>query len=1200
VGTHDGSVSKQHKYPSTLLFIKIMINGTKIRAMVDTGATVSLIKLSTLKQVNYQHHINRTGEEITLGDGKTKLWQYGWVDLCVKINFIKTKVRAIVADDLAADFILGMDWIKFYDVHILPGKQHLKIHHGQQQTTILFDEDAEIEVKLVQQYNILPHANCIVKVKASIINASHLYFCGLHQHSQQQKGISVIDGLVTVNNNIVKLNVTNISNHPVTLQKDMKIGTISRLSMNTYVCNLQPTIVENQSGHSEKVNNMSEQAKEIIKILTNHLTDFSEHSAITSVLAKHSALFETKNRKVITPIHHIIDTGNHPPISTRPYFKTIQQRKDIQQEIDKMLKSGIIIPSHSPWSSPVILLKKPNGDFRFIVDYRKLNAITRKDSYPQPKTEDLLQQLGGHKWFTKLDLKSGYFQLPIQDCDKAKTAFCTQDGLYQFEVLSMGLMNAPPTFQRVMNNIIGYKRWDFVLVYLDDIVIFSNSFEEHMEHLDEILSTLNQHHFQLNEKKCIIAVQQVEFLSHIITCDSIQPSKDRIQAILDMPEPRTLAQANRFIGKIGWYRKFIPQFAEVAAAIHKVTNKTKKMKHEFYWHQEQCASFNNLKNILTTPPLMLKYPHPTAEFILATDASEYAIGGALKQEIDGKTHYNYYLSRLLSPTEKKYKTIEREALAIFWCMSKLQQYLGGRDVTILTDHKPLEQFQKKNHMNCKRVEEWLLKYQDIIPQMIDVKYKKGCLHGDADGFSRPEPCEQIDESSCPTENHLALNAITRSMSRKIATTNHHDISSTSTAQSQLNKLPPMTFDFGIERIREEQNKDADAQLIMKNIQQESSYIIDNRVLYKIDSRSCTRTNRKLIYIPSSMRSEVLTSYHDHPTAAHFGLKRTWEKLRRRCYWPKMRAEIENYIASCDKCARYNIKRTKKPGKLNPIIPPEGPMELIGMDFWGPTRQESVNGNKYVLVITDYMTKFVVAKALPNNTAQITAQTFLEEFIFKFGVPNRLITDQGVHFNNELMKNMAELLGFNHIKSTPYHPQTNGQVERFNATFRPQLAKLFDENLGNWDEYLPAVVYAYNTGQHATTGYSPFQLMFGRQPTLPLAEKHAIFTLTKPSDYWPRMIRSLKMYHQAARQNIQVQQHLAKTRFDLNRSDPIYKTNDLVLWRKPCRVSKLEERYSGPHIIIQEKHPTYIIQERETLIQRMVHVADLQPILERYV
>ncbi|CAF1650375.1 unnamed protein product, partial [Didymodactylos carnosus] len=315
---------------------------------------------------------------------------------------------------------------------------------------------------------------------------------------QDQKRISVSDGLIVVNDHKFKVEVYNVSTSPVTLQQNMHLRTISRLSVNTYFSTMmeQAKMPANDLTRQENQTKFCETTSisTTIDSLVHHLGQSNQRQQIKSILEDYSSLFDTTTpRKVLTPIHHVIDTGDHSSVTARPYFKTIQQRKDIQNEIDKMLKSGIVVPSHSSWSSPVILLKKPNGEFRFIVDYRKLNSITKKDAYPQPTTEELLQRLGGHKWFTKLDLKSGYFQIPIQDQDKEKTAFCTQDGLYQFEVLPMGLMNAPPTFQRVMNNIIGYNRWDYVLIYLDDIIIFSDTFEQHLQHLNQILSILNQH-----------------------------------------------------------------------------------------------------------------------------------------------------------------------------------------------------------------------------------------------------------------------------------------------------------------------------------------------------------------------------------------------------------------------------------------------------------------------------------------------------------------------------------------------------------------------------------------------------------------------------------------------------------------------------------------------------------------------------------
>ncbi|CAF1437902.1 unnamed protein product [Adineta ricciae] len=1188
-GANDGMTPVFPQQPS-LIFIPTWIQSKKISTMLDTGATSSLITMSVIRQLGYQDHIHKDIGEIMLGDSKTKIVQYGWIYLNLNINNLDFGIRARVVDHLTTDLILGMDFMRKYKVEIKIMQNYIVLYHSKHRLHVKFEKVNS--VRLTTQCCLLPKRHTIVDVMIEgITNGNKMLMNVVSEKTQRHKRIRLCDGFVDIRNNLAQLTVYNPTTRMVNLPKSMLVGTIDQLAADTYCSNLilntnvDGTVVI--SGKQKSVGDVCEIADRMVQHLEGN-----DQLQLGNLLQQHKLLFDTTQPRTIkTTVHHVINTGDHPPVNAKPYFKSMEQRKNIQQEIDKMLKAGIIIPSTSPWSSPVVLLKKPNGEFRFIIDYRRLNAITKKDSYPQPTVEELLQRLGGHSWFTKLDLKSGYYQIPIQQSDKEKTAFVTQDGLYQFEVLPMGLMNAPPTFQRMMNNIIGYNRWDYVLVYLDDILIFSKSFEEHMDHLRELFAVLSDHRFTLNPSKCSLAKQSIDFLSHTITKDSIVPSKERVQAILEMPQPTSLAQANKFIGKIGWYRKFIPGFAKIAAPIHKVTNKMKQKKKEFYWHDEQIQAVNKLKQLLTQEPLLLKYPYPTALFILSTDASDYAIGGTLKQVVNGNTHYNYFLSRLLTATERNYPTIEREALAMFWCMEKLQNYLGGRQVMIISDHKPLQQFHLKFKINSKRITEWLIKYQDILPQITEVKYRKGSNHGDADGMSRPDVVNPPH----------SLNAITRSMAKTARSNMLHNDEPLTTPNNSIIKNP-MTFDFSLERIRQEQLNDSQLirmkQQVISGDINDQSLLVENDVLYKLVQTNHSMTKRKAIYIPATMQDEVIQCFHDHPTAAHFGVNRTWLKMKNTCYWRGMKRDIQTYIKSCDKCARFNISRIKPSGHLNPIESPIGPLEIVSMDFWGPTTEYSINGNKYVLVITDYYTKYVVAQPLPDNSAITAAQCFVEQFVFKYGVPRRLITDQGVHFKNELMKKLTTLLGTHHIHTSAYHPQGNGLVERFNGTFHPQLAKLHNVELNNWDEYLAPIIYAYNTGIQNSTGYSPFQLMFGRNPNLPLDHTSATFTLQRTNDYWYKLLKCMKFYGETSRQRTNIQQKQSKQRFDKNRKDPKYNIHDLVLWKIPGYRSKLTERYSGPFEIINKKHPSYTIQDTQSLAIKQVHISDLKAIYSR--
>ncbi|CAF4618796.1 unnamed protein product [Rotaria magnacalcarata] len=670
--------------------------------------------------------------------------------------------------------------------------------------------------------------------------------------------------------------------------------------------------------------------------------------------------------------------------------------------MQEFLKAGLISESHSPYAAPAILVKKKDGSYRFVVDYKKLNLITIKDSSPLPNMEDTIRKLGQcYNYFSKLDLKSGFYQIPINNADKAKTAFVTPFGLYQFNVLPMGLKNSPPTFQKVMTDTLKSCR-KFSLVYLDDIIVFSKSFDEHLYHLERVLLALQTKHLILNPPKCVFATNQIDYLGHTISQRHITPMKEKIEAILQIKEPRSLAQANKFIGALSWYRKFIPHFATIAAPIHAVTNLTKDKRHKFKWNYAQSKAFHDLKRMLITEPLFLHYPVEDVSLMLTTDASGIGIGGVLQQEVNGEVHNLYYHSQLMTPCERKYSAIEKEALAIYKCFARMRTFMLGRNIILRTDHCPLCHIMEKTVRNAR-----------------------------------------------------------------------------------VDRITHLIQEFNID---------------------------------------------------------------------------------------------------------------KKFGHLRPISPPEGPFLLIGIDFCGPLKR-TPRENQYVLVITDYFTRHVTAIALPNCAAETTAQALFNEYFCKYGIPAVILSDQGSHFRNQLMDNIKHLIGYNHIYSTPYHPQTNGIVERFNATFIPQISKLQDTQNNNWDEYLQAVVFAYNTGIHKTTKYSPYELLYGHLPRLPITIRPAHFSFAKPNDYFEQLKKTLRIYHQAAKEHIVLQQGNSKNVYDNNRLNPQYKIGDKVLTRIHGNRGKLDPKFSPiPKVIIQVNHPTYVVQDEETHVSSQVHVADLRPIL----
>ncbi|CAF1518533.1 unnamed protein product [Adineta ricciae] len=1323
-------VSAFHPSKPFLLYATLFVNNTLLHTLIDTGASATCVNLQVLQQLSNVRYADRQSRSFLLADGVLPLSSTGLVELSMNINNACISFYALTAEKLCVDLILGMDFMIAFHAIIDIHSQQLSINVANQRIIIPVDDPLRrplVPIRAARFTCIPPQSSVDVMISCPIscLSAYFLPASTFFTHSS----LSCSQLTIQVQHHYSSLRVLNHSSLPHEIPRHFCLGYLlshqaqlpSYIDQLSVLCRRQnekknaqlfPAIVvstESPSFGSLPSPSIADlpaplptsaspslcslpsplladlsamlptpELPQPMAALVHHLVDPYRKRQFSLLLNRYTPLFDNSRHNISDiVIENVFNTVPHTPPAFRPH-RNPHTREETRRLIDEFLEAGLIRESNSPYAAPAFIVpRKDDRPGRLVVDYRALNRITIPDASPLPHGEDLLQELGkGYTCFSKLDLKSGYHQFRLPSVDCAKTAFVVSQGHYEYLVLSMGPQNAPAAFQKMMSQIMKPCR-DFSIVYLDDIVLFSKTFDEHLHHLQLVFDVLSKAKLVLNVVKCELAVESVIALGHKITATTITPTDDAIQDILALTEPRTLKEANKFLGGLAYYRKFVPGFADIAAPIHKVTNLTKSRRHLFQWSSEQSAAFRALKQLLTSAPLFLRFPIEGFPLQLATDASGIATGGVLYQDINGERHNLFYHSKLLSVVEQKYSVPEKEALAIFLCLQRMRTLVLGRPVYIHTDHCPICGMLQKpvNNRRIERVANLIQEYQ--IVEMKHIDGKANCL---ADFLSRPFDDPLFDlpyglESKLPLDGASdnpqgghslqQLSAMTlRPRSKPIphhppavasrelflsdddhdsimsdddlgsvtsargldsdnyATDLDSDISATdldfdhpddrsihSSASSTssalfLSTVPsPNTFDASL--LLDAQQRDPDIIRICHQLTDctapssiTSSFTLQNNILHKLVSPTSSSTSTVAIpYLPSSMINSLLIATHDDPyQGGHFSVDKMYSKLRSRYWWPRMRHSIQQHVRACVACQQYNFSREKPPGYLHPMAPTAVPFSIIGIDYCGPFVMSS-SDNKYVLVVTDLFTRFVTAVPLPVNTANITAVTLFRHVFCKYGVCSTLISDQGSHFNNHLMRAFQHLLGYHHILSTPYHPQSNGIVERFNASMVIQISKLHQQHHNNWDAYLDAVVFAYNTSQHKTTKFSPFELLFGRSPQLPIDDPPREFSFDRPNDCFVHLQRVLDVYHQQAKANILSQQSSSKIRYDHRRRDPHYKVGDPVFTKIFTSRTKLDPRYSAdPQIIIDLHHPTYTVRNLTTGTERSYHVSDLRPVL----
>jgi len=1155
------------KLPSGLIGTRstaeVTINGKQVNSLLDTGSQVTTVPHSFYEQHLAEQEIKPLHDLLEVEGANGQSVPYlGYIELTVGFPqallgvSIDVPTLALVVPDVRATsqslVLIGTNTMDVLYDTFSEGEStnYQPAHYGYQAVIKVLElrrrqaSDSHGTVKLQgKNPEVVPAGKTVVIEGFALVNDFQTERTVVVEHSSSSSlpgGLIVKSCLVDLPNQRpfkLPVIVSNVSDHDVVIPAGCKLADIS-----TYQSVLsQQQVSQPADAESSQKSNLHfsfgdspippDWKERIVEKL--HKTP--------EVFAQHDLDFGRTDK-----VAHHINLSDETPFKQRARPIHPADVEAVRKHIQELLHTGVIRESESPFSSPIVIVRKKNGTVRLCIDYRKLNLQTIKDAYALPKLEDTFSALSGSQWFSVLDLKSGYYQIEVEEKDKSKTAFVCPLGFWEFNRMPQGVTNAPSTFQRLMEKCMGDMHLKEVLVFLDDLIVFSKTLEEHEVRLMKVLGRLKEFGLKLSPEKCSFFQTSVRYLGHVVSRNGVETDPEKIASLKTWPVPQNLRELRSFLGFAGYYRRFVKGYSNIVKPLHGLTSgyPPPRKKSNFKpptdqtyhdpkkpfggrWTPACQQAFEQVIEALTTAPV-LGFADPQEPYVLHTDASTCGLGAVLYQEQGGQLRVIAYASRGLSRSESRYPAHKLEFLALKWSVAeKFCDYLYGNHFTVVTDSNPLTYILTTAKLDATSYR-WLATLSTFSFKLV---YRPGKQNSDADGLSRRPHGELSDdpksqkerERICQfTRDHLSdpdnINAVDQAVLQAICerqfvysdnldvhggatlvetlTTSTRAVPDSYEKEDRLGGLPFIPHLTEVE-LASKQRADQclrhvihqlecgekpvptlrselpELPLLLRELQRLEFL---NNVLYR-RRQVGTQTFHQLV-LPAELRDMVLISLHDQ--MGHMGADRTLDLVRTRFFWPKMALDVEKKVKTCGRC----VRRKTLPEKAAPLvnINTTRPLELLCMDFL--SLEPDSSGTKDILVITDHFTKFAVAIPTPNQKARTVARCLWDNFIVHYGFPERLHSDQGPDFESHMIKELCHVARIHKVRTTPYHPRGN-PVERFNRTLLNMLGTLENQKKSRWHEFVKPLVHAYNCTRNEVTGFTPYELMFGRQPRLPV-------------------------------------------------------------------------------------------------------------------